>query len=138
MASIRKEIVIDVPSADAWAAIRDFGSAHRLFQGILADARVEKDARIVTFADGSVVRELIVDVDDQARRFVYAAVGGKATHHNASLQVLEEGEGRARVVWITDLLPHELAAPIRGLVERGAAAMKRTLESRASNRSGSI
>lgn len=129
MASIRKELVIDAPPGDVWAAVRDVGAAHRLFPGVLADARLENDARIVTFANGMVVRELIVDVDDVARRFVYAAVGGRATHHSSSIQVFAEGEGRTRVVWITDLLPHELAGPITALVEQGAAAMKQTLES---------
>jgi hypothetical protein len=75
-----------------------------------------------------VVRELIVDIDDTARRFAYAAVGGRASHHNASIQVFAEGATRSRLVWITDLLPHELATAVGALVEQGAAAMKRTLE----------
>jgi carbon monoxide dehydrogenase subunit G len=128
MATIHKEIHIDVPVDVAWEAIRDVGAVHkRLTPGILLDAHLDGDARIVKFANGLVARELIVTVDDAARRFAYASVGGRARHHNASMQVLPEGDG-TRFVWTTDVLPEELAESIRGLVEQGTQIMKRTLE----------
>jgi len=49
-------------------------------------------------------------------------------HHNASMQVFPEGEGRTRLVWITDLLPNDLAGPVGALVEQGASVVKLTLE----------
>jgi hypothetical protein len=132
MASIRKEIAIEARPEDVWGAVRDVGAAHkRLGPGFLVDCRLEGDARIVSFANGMVVRELIVDIDDQARRFVWAAVGGQLTHHNASMQVFADGQGRSRLVWIADLLPHELAGYIGGLIEQAAAVIKPTLEGRA-------
>ena len=123
MASIRKEIVVTAPVEDVWAAIRDVGAPHkRLAPGFLVDTRLEGDARVVTFANGLVVRERIVDVDDAARRLCWAVVGSpRLTHHNASLQVFAEGGGRSRVVWIADLLPDEIAGDIRGLIEQGGA-----------------
>ena len=128
MASIHKEIVIDAPARDVWDAVRDVGAVHRrLVPGVLTDARLDGDARVVTFANGPVVRELIVSVDDERRRFAYAAVGGLASHHNASMQVFEAGAQRSRLVWITDMLPDALAGPIGELVELGTAAMQRTL-----------
>ena len=99
--------------------------------GVLTDARLDGEARVVTFANGLVVRELIVDVDDEHRRLSYAAVGGRTSHHNASMQVLPEGAGHCRIVWITDLLPAEMAGPVAALVEQGARAMKATLEAKA-------
>ena len=129
MASIRKEILIDAHPDDVWSAVRDVGAVHRrLVPGLVVDVRLEGSARVVTFASGAVVRELIVDVDDEARRLAYASVEGRTTHHNASIQVFGDREGRTRLVWITDLLPDELAGPIRALVEEGAAIMKLTLE----------
>jgi len=130
MASIRKEIVVGAPGADVWAAIRDVGAPHkRLAPGFLVDTRLEGDARVVTFANGLVARERIVDVDDAARRLCWAVVGSpRLTHHNASLQVFAEGGGRSRVVWIADLLPDEIAGDIRGLIEQGMTVMKKTLE----------
>jgi carbon monoxide dehydrogenase subunit G len=129
MASIRKEFLIEARPEDIWAAVRDVGAIHtRLAPGFVVDTRLDGDARIVTFANGVVARELIVDIDDEARRLVWAAVGGRMTHHNASLQVFAAGEGASRAVWIADLLPNDLAAPIRAMVEQGSAAIKRTLE----------
>jgi hypothetical protein len=80
-----------------------------------------------------VLRELIVDIDDDARRVAYASVGGMATHHNASLQVVPDGSG-SRLIWITDVLPHELRPAIAALMEQGVAAMKTTLDQHAESR----
>ena len=128
MASIRKEIPIDARPDDVWAAIRDVGAVHeRLAPGFVTDTRMDGDAaRMVTFANGLVVRELIVDVDDAARRLAYAAVGGRSTHHSASFQVLPDGEA-TRLVWVADVLPHEVATPIGEMMEQGARVMQRTL-----------
>jgi carbon monoxide dehydrogenase subunit G len=128
MASIRREIPIDAPAEAVWAAVREVGNAHRVFRGVLVDCRLEGDARVVTFGNGLVIRELIVDVDDGLRRFCWAAVGGGIRHHNASLQVFAGADGNARVVWIADVLPGELAGQMAGLMDQGAAAMKRTLD----------
>ena len=131
MASIRKEASIDVSAEQLWAAVRDVGALHtRLVVGFVTDCHLDGDARVVTFANGMVARELIVDVNDNDRRLVWSAVGGRLTHHNASVQVFAEGAERSRLVWIADLLPNELAGAIAGMIEQGLAAMKRTLEVR--------
>lgn len=132
MASIRREMMVEARSGDIWDAIRDVGAVHtRLAPGFVVDTRLEEGARVVTFGNGLVARELIVDVDDQARRLVWAVVGGRPSHHNASLQVFSEGERRSRAVWLADLLPNDLADPIAGLIDQGMAVMKKTLEGRA-------
>jgi carbon monoxide dehydrogenase subunit G len=129
MASIRKEISIDVRAQDVWDALRDVGALHtRLVPGFVVDTQLEDGARVVTFGNGTVARELIVDLDDEARRLVWSVVGGRFTHHNASAQVFSEGDGRSRFVWIADLLPNELAPYIAGLMEQGTAVIKTTLE----------
>jgi carbon monoxide dehydrogenase subunit G len=129
MASIRKEISIDAPGEDVWAALRDVGALHtRLVPGFVVDTRLEEGARIVTFGNGTVARELIVDLDDEARRLVWSVVGGRFTHHNASAQVFPDGDGRSRFVWIADLLPNELAGHIAALMEQGIAVIKKTLD----------
>ena len=102
----------------------------RLVPGYVIETRLEGDTRTLTFANGAEVRELIVAVDDETRRLAYAVVGGRMAlaHHHASLQVIGEGAGRSRLVWITDVLPHDLAAEVAVRMERGAAVMKQTLE----------
>ena len=130
MASIRRELLVRSDPEDVWAAIRDVGAVHeRLAPGFVVDTRLEDGARVVTFANGVVARELIVDVDDEARRLVWSVVGSpRLTHHNASLQVFADAGGHSRVVWIADLLPDEIAGTIAGMIEQGLSVMKKTLE----------
>ena len=129
MASIHKEIFVDARPEKVWAALRDVGALHtRVVPGFVVDTRMEDGARVVTFGNGMVARELIVDVDDEARRVVWAVVGGRFTHHNASVQVFADGNGGSRLVWIADLLPNELAGDIRAMIEQAATVMKPTLE----------
>jgi hypothetical protein len=105
MASLRKEILIDVPFQTVWDALRDFGALHtRLVPGFVTDTRLEPGARIVTFGNGRVVRELFVDLNEIERRLVWAVVDEPFQHYNASAQVFEEGPARCRFVWIADLL----------------------------------
>ena len=129
MASIHKEILIDARPEDVWAAIRDVGAIHRrLAPGFVVDTRLDGDARIVTFGNGMVARELIVDVDAERRRVAWAVVGGRLSHHNASAQVFAEGDGATRFVWIADFLPDDHAAVMAGMIEHGMTAMKRHLD----------
>jgi hypothetical protein len=129
MASIHRELLIEASPEHVWAAIRDVGAVHtRLASGMVLDTRLDGDARLVTFANGEVVRERIVTIDDRARRLAYAVADWRTTHHNASFQVFPEGNGRCRLVWITDLLPDTLAGLVEGFVDQGCAAIKKTLE----------
>ena len=131
MASIRKEIPLETSAENVWAAVRDVGALHtRLVPGFVVDTRLEADARVVTFGNGMVVRELIVDLDDEARRLAWSARGGRLSHHNASVQIFADGPRRCRLVWIADLLPNELAGDIRAMIDQAAAVMKKTLDSR--------
>ena len=43
---------------------------------------------MTTFANGNLVREPIVAIDDVAMRLVWSAEGGSTKHYNASVQVL--------------------------------------------------
>ena len=129
MASIRKEIVIDACTDRTWEALRDVGALHtRLAPGFVVDTRLGDGERFVTFANGATIRELIVDVDDSARRVAWSAVGGSLIHHNAAAQVFAEGDYRTRFVWTADLLPHEAAPAIAGMIELGLAAIRSHLE----------
>jgi hypothetical protein len=129
VATIRKEILVDARPEDVWAAVSDVGAVHvRLAPGFIANTRMEADARIVTFANGLVLRELIVVIDDAQRRFVWAAVAERIKHHNGSMQVFDAGDGRSRLVWIADILPHELAEQADAMMAQSITVAKQTLE----------
>ena len=77
MACVRKEIVIDARTEEVWAALRDWDAVHE-----------------------RLVRELLVDCDDRARR----------------------------LVWIADFLPDDVAELAAGMMDRGLGVLKATVE----------
>lgn len=126
MASIHREVVLRASPDEVWDAVRDVGAIHtRLAPGFVTDTQLDPGARVVTFANGMIARELIVDLDDQARRLAWAVVGGRMSHHNASFQVFPNVGGGTRAVWIADLLPNDLRDPIAAMIEEGLSAMQR-------------
>jgi len=134
MASIRKEIVIDAPAEAVWDALRDVGALHtRLVPGFVVDTRLEPGARIVTFGNGQVFRELIVDINESDRRVAWAIVDEPFHHYNASAQVFEEACGRCRFVWIADLLPNELADHVAAMMGQGLQTIEATLSGTAAS-----
>ncbi len=128
MASIHKDIPLDAHPDDVWSAVRDFGALHtRLVPGFVTDARLDGDARIVTFANGSVAREQLVDCDEARRRLVYAIANERMNHYSASVQVFSDGDARSRLVWTVDLLPNEIAPYVDGQMNEAALVMRKTL-----------
>jgi hypothetical protein len=137
MASIRKDILTAASPAQVWAAISDIGALHtRLVPGFVIDTRLEPGARIVTFGNGTVLREPIVTADAQAMRLVWTAEGGQTTHYNSSVQVFEEPGGTSRVVWQSDFLPDGAASVVGPAMTAGAAVMKQTLDPLAESEPG--
>ena len=117
---------IDAHPDDVWSAVRDFGAVHtRLAPGFVIDSRLDGDARIVTFANGSVARELLVDCDEARRRLVYAIANERVSHYSASVQVIADGEARSRLIWIVDVLPNEIAPYVDGQMDLGAQAVQK-------------
>ena len=87
MASIHRQTVVDVGVEKAWAALRTVGAAHELFAPVLADGVLNGELRRVRFANGMVVNERIVDIDDGMRRVVYSALDAPGLqYHHASMQ----------------------------------------------------
>src|SRR3954464_1062577 len=126
MASIQKDIPIDADPDDVWAAVCDFGALHqRLVPGFVLDARLDGEARVVTFSNGTVARELLVDCDDTRRRLVYAVISERIKQHSAAVQVNAEPDGRSRLTWIVDVLPHEIAPYMNAQMDQAALAMQK-------------
>ncbi len=126
MATIRKEFSLNTAAEKVWDALRDFGAVHvRLAPGFVLDTRLDGDVRIVTFANGTLARETLVAIDEDGRRLVYMIRSERLAHHNASAQIFEHGDGASRFVWITDVLPDDIAPYISSQMDMGVAAMKK-------------
>ena len=114
MASIHNDVPLNAPARDVWDAVRDFGALHRrLVPGFVTACTLDGDARIVTFANGSVAREVLVDCNDARQRLVYAIANERLKHYSASVQVIADGDGKSRLLWTIDMLPNELAAYVQ-------------------------
>jgi len=129
MAHIHRKTLIDVPIEKVWAALADVGALHtRLVPGFVIDCVYDGEVRTLTFGNGLVARERIIDVDPGRKRVAWSAEGGNLAHHSTSAQLFDAGGGTCRVVWLADLLPHKAAPTIATMIEQGLAAMKRHLE----------
>jgi hypothetical protein len=126
MASIYKDIPIEAPAHEVWDAVRDFGALHtRLVPGFVTDTKLDGDVRIVTFWNGTIAREQLVDYDDARQRLAYTIASERFTQHAASVQIVADGETRCRMLWTTDVLPHDVAPYISSQMDRGAEAAQK-------------
>src|SRR5277367_4941044 len=129
MATIRSELKTRAPAGDVWSAIRDIGALHtRLVPGFVTDTKLEPGARVVTFVNGMVLREPIVTLDDEARRLVWTTEGGRASHYNAAVQVIELADGLTSVVWTADFLPDDISGFMSQAIQAGMAAMQQSVD----------
>ena len=127
MATIIRTTDIDAPAGAVWDAVSDFGAVHRRFApGFVTDVELVEGGRMVTFANGLVVKELFLGADHDVRRLAYS-VTERFAHHSASFQVSDLGGGRSRLTWIADLLPDDAAPTVAGMMEQGLAAAKDVL-----------
>jgi Polyketide cyclase / dehydrase and lipid transport len=131
MATIRKEILVDVPAAEVWDALRDFGRLHERFAaGFATDVKLEADLRAVTFFNGTVLHERFISEEPEARRLAWTIIDGPWEHHNGSAEVRELDDKRSCSVWITDLLPDDTVPATETMIGKGVIAIKETLERR--------
>lgn len=129
MATIRKVLELDAPIATVWAALADFQNVHtRVAPGFVTASEPDGDARVVTFANGTSAREQLVTMDEKQHRVVYAIKEGRATHHNASVDLIAEGSQKTLFVWTTDVLPDEFAAYIDAQMSEATKVIKPALE----------
>jgi hypothetical protein len=127
MTTIIKQIELTASADAVWAIVREVGAADKAFPGVLTACRLCGDVRTVTFANGQVVRERIVAIDETRRRVAYAVIEGRFSHHSASMQVEPTSDESCRMTWVSDFLPDDAAAAVAPLVELGAAALQRAV-----------
>ena len=130
MASIRIIIPIDRPAQTVWAAVADAGAVHEsLARGFVVDTRLRDRERVVTFVNGLVAKELLVDIDEAARRIAYAVVESPLglRHHHATMEVIADGDHSSQLVWVTDIVPDDVEPAVRTFMEQGAESMQQTL-----------
>jgi carbon monoxide dehydrogenase subunit G len=129
MAFLYRECTIGAPAAEVWAILREPPGVARAFAGVLVDTTFDaaSNVRTVTFANGNVVQERIVTIDDARWRLAYAVIGGRFEHHHASMQIAPLDAQHCRFIWMIDFVPDELESFVTPLVDAGCTAIARNL-----------
>jgi hypothetical protein len=130
MTMIRRTFTVTATADEAWDVIRDIGAVHtRLAPRFVTDTvLLAPDQRRVTFANGAIVTEQIVSIDDDDRRLAYTILERAAEHHHASFEVLPADEpGQAVVVWTTDVLRGPVAETFRANMVAAAPVIAASL-----------
>lgn len=131
MATVRKSVLLERPASDVWDAVSDAGQLHiRVAPGMVTNTTLEDEGevRIVTFANGIVLKEYMISNDAEARRLAWSAQSDQWTHHNASLQIFATGEDECEAVWTADVLPHAVGDLMEQFLTAGLGAMKVHME----------
>lgn len=110
MGCIYKTARLSVSPEAAWDVVERYTrAAAHVFSDAVGE-RMEGDYRVVTMSDGNEVHELNVSIDPHLRRAAYTIPGIPGVeHHHAVMQVTEDSDGGATLVWATDIRPDEIA-----------------------------
>jgi carbon monoxide dehydrogenase subunit G len=127
MTSTYREFVLDTDAAHAWSALRDPADVARAFAGVLVGCTLDGDVRTVTFANGNVIEERIVAIDEARMRIAYTILGGRFEHQHASMQIVPDGAYRCRFVWQSDFLPDTRREAVERLMDAGCDAFARNV-----------
>ncbi|MGX9889353.1 SRPBCC family protein [Streptomyces sp. NPDC002276] len=110
MSSIYRSADLDVSADTAWDFIERYTRSEVHVFSLCRAERQEGEYRVVTLADGREIWERNVSVDPVHRRAAYTVRGlNGAEHHQAEMRVEVDHRERARLIWVTDYLPHEIA-----------------------------
>jgi len=114
MASIHQTATLEVSPEVAWDFLERYTRSEvHAFSACISERQVD-DYRVVTTQSGEEIWERNVTVDPMNMRAVYAIPGLRnCEHHQAEMRVLDEGTGKASLVWVTDFLPHSVAEELR-------------------------
>lgn len=120
------EFEIKATAAAVWAVVGDWAEGPvGMARGHVLGSHADGDTRVVTFADGTVVRERLVARQEETRRIAYSVVG--LEHDNAVMQIVPSVPGCCRFVWTRDVLPHDAAGPLEAAMAAAAPIIKATL-----------
>lgn len=127
MATIFRSVVAPVDASEAWMLVGRFDDPMSLAPGFATACEMVDGDRIVTFADGGSVREMLVTRDETRLRLSYAAVGGQSRHHHATMEVVPVDDRSCRIDWVTDILPDAFEPFVAQRMDAGLAAISRGL-----------
>jgi len=121
-------IDIAKPAAEVWALVGEFGGLDTWMAGI-DSCTVEGDVRTIETL-GMTLTEQLVGRDAEGRSITYSIVGEGApvAKHEATITVLDAGDGASEVTWDVSVEPDEAAAMFKDIYQGALGQVKTTLE----------
>lgn len=102
------QAVVEAPATALWETVAAAGGVDRWFGEAISACEISGTGRGAerrcTMVDGAELRERILDVDHEKKRFVYAVeqhplpAGGLVS----TIDIEDLGDGRARVIWAAE------------------------------------
>ncbi len=122
MATIRHHARLSAPASDVWAIVREPTGITDWLAGV-DSCVMDGNARVVGTM-GLEIREEIVTVDDDLRRFQYAIVDSPLSlaSHLSTVDILDDGDGCV-VVYSTDVAPDEAGMILDAVAKGGVDAL---------------
>jgi hypothetical protein len=110
MAGLYYRAPLSVSAEVAWDFLdRYTRSEVHVFSSCIAERSVD-DYRVVTITDGSEVWEQNITVDADHMRAVYRVAGlAGSEYHQAEMRIEVTDSDAPYLVWVTDVLPHDVA-----------------------------
>jgi carbon monoxide dehydrogenase subunit G len=122
MGKARAEIKIDKPADTVWAVAGDFEGIGGWMPGI-ESCVIDGDDRILKMM-GMEITERLESRDDDARRIVYAIVGGvPVENHKATITVTPDGSG-CLVTWDVEVEPDTMTDMMHQVYQQSLGALK--------------
>lgn len=124
MATIRHHAHIDATPDQVWQVVSDAGAISTWFP-LIEKSSASDGVRHCTMKGGGNLEEQVVTSDDQLRRFQYRITAGDMPldSHLGTIDVLDV-DGRALVVYSTDVAPDEAAEQMDGALAEGLQGLK--------------
>jgi len=106
MATIYGSVTVNLSAEELWAKVADVGQISELLD-VIHESAVSGDTRSCKLADGGQLSETIVGIDEEHHRVAYTITDSPfpLEFHAASMQVVDEGNGKSTLLWITDVKP---------------------------------
>ncbi len=128
--TVTTEQDIEAPAESVWATVSRGDGVHEWFGAVITSCSVDGDQRLCTMADGAALKERILKVDHDARRFRYAIDEHPLPARNvvATIEVLEKPDGKAHIRWSAEFDAEDEHKPVvretlSGLYSQGIAAL---------------
>ena len=121
-------IDIAKPAAEVWALVGEFAGIDGWMAGI-DSCEVDGDIRTIETM-GMTLTEQLVGRDAEARSITYSIVGEGApvAKHEATITVLDAGDGASEVTWDVSVEPDEAAPMFKDIYQGALGQVKETLE----------